>query len=79
VPFGFLAFMAFDSPPRTRRRTYGFTLGAAALFAVALAIWQQFLPTRVTVPTDLLANGLGALLGAVGGHLRKELHIRFDH
>ena len=78
VPFGFLAFIALDSPRRKRSRTYMMTVAAAAIFAAALGLWQQFLPTRVTTPIDVVANAFGALAGAVGGHLRKELHFRFD-
>lgn len=79
MPFGFLTFIAFDSPRRKRRRTYVMTVLAATVFAAALGVWQQFLPTRLNTPVDVVANALGALAGAVGGHLRKELHIRFDH
>ena len=79
IPFGFLTFIALDSPRRKRSRTYVMTVAAATIFAAAVAVWQQFLPTRVTTPVDVVANALGALLGAVAGHLRKELHIRFEH
>src|SRR5687767_383635 len=79
VPWGFLAFIAIDSPRRTRVRTYLITFVAAAIFAAALEVWQMFLPTRVTSPIDAIANTLGAFLGAMGGHLRKEIHVRFEH
>lgn len=79
VPWGFLAFIAIDSPRRTRIRTYLITFVVAAIFAAAMEVWQIFLPTRVTSPMDAIANTLGALLGAMGGHLRKEIHVRFEH
>ena|SRR5688500_9480367 len=79
VPWGFLTFIAFDTPKRRRFRTYLMTFAAAAVFATALEIWQTFLPTRVTSPIDAIANAAGALLGAIGGHLRKEIHVRFEH
>ena len=79
VPWGFLAFIAIDSPRRRRVRTYLMTFAGAALFAAAMEIWQTFLPTRVTSPVDAIANTLGAFLGAIGGHLRKEIHVRFEH
>lgn len=79
IPFGFLTFIALDSPGRRRARTYVMTVAAATLFAAGVAIWQQYLPTRVTTPVDVVANALGAFAGALGGHLRKEVHIRFEH
>ena len=79
VPWGFLMFIAVDTPERRRFRTYLITFLAAALFATAMEVWQVFLPTRVTSPVDAIANSLGAFLGAVAGHLRKEVRIRFEH
>ena len=79
IPWGFLTFIAIDSPRRRRFRSYLLTFFAAAVFAAALEVWQAFLPTRVTSPVDAIANAAGALLGAVGGHLRKEIHVRFEH
>lgn len=79
VPWGFLTFIALDTAKRRRFRTYLLTFVAAAIFATALEVWQTFLPTRVTSPVDAIANAAGALLGAVGGHLRKEIHVRFEH
>lgn len=79
APWGFLAFIALDSPRRRRFHTYLLTFLAAAVFATAMELWQIFLPTRVTSPVDAIANALGALAGAVLGHLRKEVRIRFEH
>jgi VanZ family protein len=79
VPWGFLAFIAIDSPKRPRLRSYLITIVAAAILAAAMSVWQMFLPTRVTSPVDAIANTLGAFVGAIGGHLRKEIHVRFEH
>ena len=78
APWGFFAFLLFDRPERTRRQTYVATVGTGLLFALAMTIWQQFLPTRVTAVGDLLANLVGIFAGASLGHVRKELRIRFE-
>lgn len=78
VPWGFLAFVALDTPSRRRRVTYTLTLFAAVVFAAAMYLWQQVLPTRVTALPDAIANGAGALAGAALGHARKGVRIRFD-
>ncbi len=77
VPWGFLMFLTLDG--RTSRRwAYAATIIGAVVFAAALLVWQQTLPTRVTSWPDMLANGLGALAGAALGHTRKGVHVRFD-
>jgi hypothetical protein len=78
VPWGFLTFVALDAPSRPRVRSYVTTVLAALIFAALMHIWQQFLPTRVVTVTDSAANVLGALAGALLGHMRKGLHVRFD-
>jgi VanZ family protein len=78
VPWGFLAFLAFDGRLRSRRWAYAATVVGAVLFAAALLLWQQSLPTRVTSLPDTIANALGALAGAALGHARKGVHVRFD-
>jgi VanZ family protein len=77
VPWGFLTFVALDTPARPRRRTYLLTIAAGLVFAVALEVWQAFLPTRVTNPLDALANTAGAFAGALAGHLRKQVYVSF--
>ena len=79
IPFGFLTFIALDSPDRKRSRTYWLTIGLGVTFAAAMQIWQYALPTRVISPVDMIANAMGTFTGAIGGHLRKRVHIRFDH
>ncbi len=78
VPWGFLAFLLFDSPARPRRRTYVITVIAGAIFAAGMESWQYFLPTRVTGPLDAVANTVGAFTGALAGHLRKTVRFQFE-
>lgn len=78
VPWGFLAFVALDSARRPRTQTYVMTVLAAAIFAVAMLLWQMSLPTRVTSLPDMIANCAGAFAGAALGHARKTVRVRFD-
>ena len=77
APWGFFAFIALDTPSRSRKWTYVITFIAAFAFAVAMAFWQQSLPTRVTAPPDTFSNAFGALGGAALGHARKGVRLRF--
>lgn len=79
IPWGFLAFLAIDTPARPRRITYALTVAGGVIFAVVIELWQYALPTRVTTPADSLANAFGALTGAILGHLRKRVRVRFDY
>lgn len=59
-PVGFLLRLS------RAERAWPYCLDALALglgLSVALELTQAFLPTRVTSPTDMLSNGLGAWLG----------------
>ncbi|HEY0156375.1 MAG TPA: VanZ family protein [Thermoanaerobaculia bacterium] len=78
MPWGFLAFVALDSPARRRWATYAMTVVAALVFATAMYVWQLYLPTRVTSLADAMANGAGALAGAALGHARKGVRVRFE-
>ena len=78
VPWGFLAFVALDSPRRARRTTYLLTIIGGLVIAVAMSLWQELLPARVTAPPDALANAAGALAGAALGHARKSVRVQFD-
>jgi VanZ family protein len=78
MPWGFLMFLFLDAPSRSRGRTYVFTVLAGAIFALAMVLCQNFLPTRVTGLPDALANAFGALAGAMAGHVRKRVHVQFD-
>jgi glycopeptide antibiotics resistance protein len=77
VPWGFFAFVALDTPSRSRKWTYAITVVAAFLFALTMCLWQQSLPTRVTALPDTISNTFGALAGAALGHARKSVRIRF--
>lgn len=79
IPWGFLAFLALDSPSRPRRRTYALTVLGGVIFAAAIEAWQYTLPTRVTTLADSIANGCGAFTGALLGHLRKQVRVRFQY
>ena len=79
VPWGFLMFLAVDTPSRSRAQSYLITVIAGALFAVAIDVWQSFLPTRVIGLPDTIANAVGALAGAIAGHLRKRVRVQFDY
>jgi VanZ like family len=78
VPWGALAFLAFDGGERHRMRTYLLTLVVGVTFALGLVAWQSALPTRVTGWDDAGWNTLGCLTGSVAGHLRKRVRVRFD-
>ena len=76
VPWGALAFFAFD---RARRAaTYALTLAVGVAFACLLVAWQSALPTRVTGWNDAAWNTVGCAVGAMAAHLRKRLRIRFE-
>ncbi len=78
VPWGFLAFVLLDSPRRTRKVSYVITVLGALIFAAAMFVWQQYLPTRVTSMSDALSNAAGAFAGAALGHMRKGVRFVFD-
>jgi VanZ family protein len=78
VPWGFLLFMALDRPSRSRRISYAMTFVGGLLFAIALNVWQLTWPAPVTTFADAVTNSFGALAGAVCGHLRKGIRLRFD-
>ena len=78
LPWGFLMFVLVDTASRPRARTYLITIGAGALFAAGLQVWQSALPTRVVGIPDAVANAFGALAGAMAGHLRKRIRVQFD-
>lgn len=79
LPWGFLMFLALDSPSRGRGKSYLITVIVGGLFAIAMEVWQSFLPTRVIGLPDTVANAFGALAGAMAGHLRKRVRVQFDY
>jgi glycopeptide antibiotics resistance protein len=78
MPWGAIAFLAFDGGEQHRMRTYLLTLAVGVTFALCLVAWQSTLPTRVTGWDDAGWNMLGCLTGALAGHLRKRVRVRFD-
>lgn len=79
VPWGFLAFVALDRPQRPRSMTYAITILGGILFASAIQVWDMSMPARVTTASDAVANGVGTFCGAILGHLRKQVRVRFDY
>lgn len=78
VPWGALAFLSFDGGEARRPRTYIVTMAVGLTFALGLAAWQSALPTRVTGWYDVVWQGVGCFAGAVAGHLRKRVRLRFE-
>ncbi len=78
VPFGALAFLAFDRGEGRRGVTYAVTLTVGVAFALALIAWQEMLATRVTSWFDAFWNTLGCAGDAALGHARKRVRIRFE-
>jgi hypothetical protein len=78
MPWGALAFLALDGGEGHRLRTHLLTLAVGLTFALGLVAWQTALPTRVTGWEDAGWNTFGCLAGAIAGHLRKRLRVRFD-
>lgn len=76
IPWGTLAFLAFDRPRRAA--TYALTLAVGVAFACLLVAWQSALPTRITGWNDAAWNTVGCAVGAMAAHLRKQLRIRFE-
>jgi hypothetical protein len=77
VPWGAVAFLAFDRGPSRRAATYALTIAVGVAFALALVAWQNRLPTRVTGWYDALWNCAGCVAGAILGDLRKRVRVRF--
>ena len=78
VPWGAIAFLAFDRGESRRITTYALTIAVGVAFALALIAWQNRLPTRVTGWYDALWNSAGCAAGAVLGDLRKRVRVRFQ-
>lgn len=78
LPWGFLMFILMDKPERPTNQSYLLTILFALAFSLSIEALQYFLPTRVTDINDVIWNGVGALVGAVLGHLRKRVRVAFD-
>jgi VanZ family protein len=74
VPLGFLLSIGWSA-------RWGAARGAAAAVAAAAALsfameaMQMYLPARIASSVDLLANGIGALIGALAAPLFAPAHI----
>ncbi|HET9404741.1 MAG TPA: VanZ family protein, partial [Burkholderiales bacterium] len=68
VPLGLLASIGFGARHGPARGVVAATL-AAAVLSLGMEALQMFLPARIASNVDLLANGLGALLGAIAAPL----------
>jgi len=68
VALGLLLSIGFGARYGAARGAIAATL-AAAVFSVAMESVQMFLPARIASNVDLLANSLGALLGAMAAPL----------
>lgn len=78
LPWGVLAFLAFDRANRRKVTTYALVVSVGLTFALVLSAWQELLPTRVTGWLDTIWNAGGTFAGALLGHLRKSVRIRFE-
>jgi VanZ family protein len=68
VPLGLLLSLGWGARYGAARGVIAATL-AAAVVSVAMELVQMFLPVRIASNVDLLANSLGALLGAMAAPL----------
>lgn len=78
VPWGFLAYIALDTPRRSRLRTFVATLAGGVVLAAAVEIWQMSLPSPIATVSDSIANIVGVAAGALAGQLRKQVRFRFE-
>jgi glycopeptide antibiotics resistance protein len=78
MPWGFLAFIALDTPSRPALQSYLLTILLALGLSLAIEATQYFLPDRVTDINDVIWNSVGALGGAFVGHLRKRVRVAFE-
>lgn len=78
LPWGFLMFIVLDKVERPTNQSYLLTVLFGLSFSLSVEAWQYFLPTRVTDVNDVIWNGVGVLLGAILGHLRKRVRVAFE-
>jgi glycopeptide antibiotics resistance protein len=78
MPWGFLAFVALDTPARPASQSYLLTVLLAMGLSFAVEATQYFLPSRVTDINDVIWNSAGALIGAFLGHMRKRVRVAFE-
>lgn len=78
MPWGFLMFIVLDTASRPALQSYLLTILLALGLSLAIEATQYFLPDRVTDVNDVIWNSVGALAGAVVGHLRKRVRVAFE-
>ena len=78
IPWGVLAFLAIDRAERPRVQAYAATVAVGVAFALGLMAWQRVLPTHVTSWIDVVWNAVGCFVGAIAGHARKRMFVRFE-
>ncbi|GAG83877.1 unnamed protein product [marine sediment metagenome] len=73
--FGYLLKRGFSNSPRPKLSSYSSFLAVltAFLYGVSDEIHQIFVPTRNPEVLDLLFDGIGAVLGVLGGRFLKRL------
>lgn len=77
VPWGFLLFVLLDTESRSVFESYVYVLLLATAMSGLVEATQYFSTTRVTDVNDLIWNVSGAILGAVGGHVRRRVRFEF--
>ncbi|HUP50626.1 MAG TPA: VanZ family protein [Thermoanaerobaculia bacterium] len=78
VPWGFLMFIVLYTVDRPTVQTYVLTILLGFSFTLAIEAWQYFLPSRVADVNDVIWNTVGAVLGAMLGHMRLRVRFQFD-
>ncbi len=78
VPWGFLMFIALYTIDRPTVQTYVLTVLLGFSFTIAIEAWQYFLPSRVADVNDVIWNTVGAIAGAILGHMRLRLRFEFE-
>jgi glycopeptide antibiotics resistance protein len=78
LPWGFLMFLALDRPERPTIQSYLLTILFGIAFSASVEVYQYFLPSRVTDVNDVIWNGVGAVVGAFLGHLRRRVRVSFE-
>ena len=78
LPWGFLVFVALDTPSRPASQSSLLTILLAMGLSFVVEGTQYFLPNRVTDINDVIWNSAGALVGAFFGHLRKRVRVAFE-
>jgi glycopeptide antibiotics resistance protein len=78
VPWGFFLFIALYTESRPTVQTYVLTVLLGLTFTCTIEAWQYFLPSRVADVNDVIWNTVGAMTGAILGHLRERVRFEFE-